>query len=301
MSGVVRCTQGADANGLSEPDMRLADRGGATLSGWQLGWAQVIGSRHARRSEDSLAHAGRVLPGSPPDSPLALCLAVADGVGGGARGDVASATLASHCVAVPAELLGHAEGITRWMLLAEGQVQLKLREVSYEPGAATLAAAWLLPVFDVPASGAQGHILRVGDARLYRFDGERLAPLTVDQTYASVGEAPPEGATADDPARMVGTGFTGRPEVVPLQLAPGDTLLLCSDGLHRGLTSQDMARLLRQGGDLGSCALRMTQAARHAGSEDDISVLLARPSPQKVFPAPVYSGLMKSLRRIFHT
>ena len=297
----MRDTQGAVAHGWSEPDMRLADRGGATLAGWQLGWAQVIGSRHAGLCEDSLAHAGRVLPGSPPDGPAALCLAVADGVGGGARGDVASATLASHCVAVPAELLGHADGIRKWMLLAEGQVQLKLREVSYEPGAATLAAAWLLPACAVPASGAQGHILRVGDARLYRFDGARLAPLTVDQTYASVGEAPPEGATADDPARMVGTGFTGRPEVVPLRLAPGDTLLLCSDGLHRGLASQDMAELLRQGGDLGACALRLAQAARRGGSEDDITVLLARLFTQQLFPAPVYSGLMQSLRRMFHT
>ena len=297
----MRNTQGRAAHGLSEPDMRLADHGGATLSGWQLGWAQVIGSRHASLSEDSLAHAGRVLPGSAPDGPSALCLAVADGVGGGARGEVASAALAGHCVAVPAELLGHADGISKWMLLAEGQVQLKLREVSYEPGAATLAAAWLLPACGTPASGAHGHILRVGDARLYRFDGEQLVPLTLDQTYASVGEAPPEGATADDPARMVGTGCTGRPEVVPLQLAPGDTLLLCSDGLHRGLTSQDMAELLRQGGDLGACALRMTQAARRSGSEDDITVLLARLFTQQLSPAPVYSGLMQSLRRVFRT
>ena len=301
MRGAVRNSQGALARAASEPDMRLADRGGAALSGWQLGWAQIIGSRHAHLSEDSLAHAGRVVPGSPPDGALALCLAVADGVGGGARGEVASATLAAHCVAVPAELLGNAEGITKWMQLAEAQVQLKLREVSYEPGAATLAAAWLLPAGAACASGTQGHILRVGDARLYRFDGVRLAPLTVDQTYASVGEAPPEGATADDPARMVGTGFTGRPEVVPLQLAPGDTLMLCSDGLHRGLTSQDMADLMRQGGDLGDCALRMTQAARRAGSADDITVLLARPWLKKPFSAPVYSGLMHSLRRMFQT
>ncbi len=285
---------------MSEPDMRLADCGGASVAGWQLGWSQVIGSRHARLSEDSLAHGSRLLAGRLPGEPRALCLAVADGVGGGARGEVASAALASHCVALPGELLGHADGIARWMLLAEGQVQLKLREVSFAPGAATLAAAWLLPLApDAGAGGAQGHLLRVGDARLYHFDGEHLAPLTVDQTYASVGESPPEGATPDDPARMVGTGFTGVPEVLPVRLAPGATLLLCSDGLHRGLSREHMAELLRQGGDLDACALHLARAARRGGSDDDITVLLARVCRQQAPPAPVYSGLMKSLRKMF--
>ena len=147
--------------------------------------------------------------------------------------------------------------------------------------------------------GAQEHILRVGDARLYHFAGQALAALTSDQTYASVGEAPPEGATPDDPARMVGTGFTGRPEVVSLRMEPDDVLLLCSDGLHRGLPDASMAELLGQCGDLGTCALRMCQRARRAGSDDDITVLLARVRRPQPPPAWEYSGLMGILRQLF--
>ena len=281
--------------------MRLADCGGTTVDGWELGWSQVIGSSHAQVSEDSLAHDARTLAGQPPGTPRALCLAVADGVGGGARGDIASAALAGHCVLLPSELLGHAEGIAQWMALAEAQVQLRLREVSYAPGAATLAAAWLLPAAsssDAP-SRVCGHVLRVGDARVYRFDGHSMDCLTTDQTYASVGETPPEGARFDDPARMVGTGFAGEPEVLPLQLAPGDTLLLCSDGLHRGLTARQMAALLRQGGSLDACALRLAQLARHEGSDDDITVLLARAVAARAAHTPLAGGLAGLLRRIF--
>ena len=98
---------------------------------------------------------------------------------------------------------------------------------------------------------------------------------------------------------MVGTGFSGQPEVSPLQLAAGDTLLLCSDGLHRGLATERMAELLCQGGELSACALRLGQAARRAGSDDDITVLLAHvPVPQRP-AASVYSGLMGRLRKLF--
>lgn len=257
------------------PDMRLADCGGATLPGWQLGWAQVIGSRHPRFTEDSVAHASRLQAGRVLGSAQALCLAVADGVGGGSRGEICSAALTRHCVTLPEEMLGHADGIAQWMELAEAQVQLKLREVSFSPGASTLAAAWLQAA-EPGVSVARGHILRVGDARLYRFDGHHVTALTTDQTYASVGETPPEGATPDDPARMVGTGFMGKPELVSVELALGHTLLLCSDGLHRGLSTQRIEELLHEGGDLPACALRLAQAARLAGSDDDITVLLAQ-------------------------
>lgn len=304
-AGNVCESTGATGSWPLETDMRLADCGGTTLPGWQLGWAQVIGSRHPRFSEDSLAHSNRLQSGQVLGSPHALCLAVADGVGGGARGEVASAALANHSVALPDELMGHPGAIARWMNLAEGQVQLKLREVSYAPGAATLAAAWLMPNTPYARSGEAesasitGYILRVGDARLYQFDGCNLTPLTSDQTYKNVGEAPPEGATPDDPARMVGTGFMGKPEILPLQMGLGQTLLLCSDGLHRSLSAEKMADLLRQGGDFSTCALRLAKAARLAGSDDDITVLLAGTIQSLSHHSLEPRGLVNMLRKIF--
>lgn len=279
------------------PDMRWADCGHAELPGWQLGWAQIIGTRHPNLTEDSVAHARHPLgPGAPGDA-CGLALAVADGVGGGARGEVTSAALTRHCVAVPDPLLGQASALTQWMQLADAQVQVKLREVSAAPGAATLAAAWLLPA--TPNSGvAHGHILRVGDARVYLSDGQKLHALTQDQTYASVGELPPEGATPDDPARMVGTGYMGEPELVPIQMPVDHTLLLCSDGLHRGLGAPRMADVLHAvGNQLQDGAMQLAQAARLAGSQDDITVLLAKavagPDGQPHATTPLWRHVFK--------
>lgn len=316
----------ATCNHAPAIDMRLAHCGGAVQGGWQLGWAQVIGCHHPRICEDSVASRLATPPAPTPnpaaprqdhgqDSPIqAALLAVADGVGGGARGDIASAALAAHCVGMPEALLGNPQAMAQWLQLAEAQVQHQLRQVSYSPGAATLAAAWLWPEPPTLArqhsaaqstwhksypTGMQGYLLRIGDARLYVYDGQHVSGLSADQTYAHLRETPPDGATPDDPARMVGTGFTGELELVPLHLPAGHTLLLCSDGLHRGLDEAAMAALLQGSDDLATTALQMAQAARLAGSEDDISVLLARYPPMESGSTPGSHGLAGFLRKFF--
>lgn len=296
--------------GATSPDsstsvpVRWADCGSAELPGWQVGWAQIIGARHARYSEDHVAHVSLPInptggTGRDTGNGQSLCLAVADGVGGGSHAEVASAALAEHCTSTPPELYPNPQALTAWMALAEGQVQLKLRERSPAPGAATLAAAWLLP----PVAGhsnavaAQGYLLRVGDARLYRFDGQAAHALTTDQTYAATGEDP-GSATPDDPARMVGTCHMGTPEIVPLNLPAGHTLLLCSDGLHRGLAPQDIAAILLAQPNLEVAAHQLAEAARQQGSQDDISVLLARVQARSsTAPCPPQEDLRAKLHR----
>ncbi len=288
-TGTTGATSPDSNTSVPVPHPRWADCGSAELPGWQVGWAQIIGARHALCSEDSVAYSSPQVNTRQGDehatAPQALCLAVADGVGGGSYGEVASAALTAHCTQVPVELLGHPQTLVTWMELAEGQVQIKLRERGTAPGAATLAAAWLLPpsitpephTHNQPASPAKGYLMRVGDARLYQFDGQTVQTLTTDQTYAAMGEDPGH-ATPDDPARMVGTGYMGAPEVQPLQLAAGHTLLLVSDGLHRGLSPPAIAALLRQQPNLQAAARELAQTAQAAGSDDDITVLLARPA-----------------------
>lgn len=233
-------------------------------NGWQLGWAQCTGAYHLC-CEDSVRH--RFLP----TNGTADCVAVAvtDGVGGGSRGDVAGGALADHCVTdLPAELLTSLDGLKSWMKLAEPRVQNALRAVSFSPGASTGVAAWL------DESGA-GWVLRVGDSRAYRITGTTAQALTLDQTYEYVGESPPEGARPGDPARMVGVGCMGELEFLPFKLEADQTLLLCSDGLHRHASEHEIATVLhRPGYSTVDHARTLLSLALANGSHDDITVLL---------------------------
>ena len=268
-------------------DMRMADCGQLDMPGWQVAWAQVVGCHHAVTIEDSVVARGAAYSQNVGGgySPHALAVAVADGGGGGSRGDVASSALVEHCAALAVDSFDDAEAIAAWVYAAEEVVQTAIRAVSHNPGAATLAAAWLRPC-DAPSdlALATGYVVRVGDARAYRFDGTTLHQLTIDQTYASLAEPVPCGGLPNDPARMIGTNFVGVPEIIPFTLGARDTLLLCSDGLHGILNATDIGSQLIcpsqafsfDAEELAHAANTMAQSARIAGGDDDITVLLLR-------------------------
>ena len=253
-----------------------------TCGGWEIAWAQIVGPSH-RISEDSLGYAMHCrydAPGPDKHAPHGVSLVLADGVGGGARGDIASHALVRHCLAI-GSLHANANATHPGLLLeglstADSAVNRSLAARTPLPGAATLAAAWL-------DSRAQGWISRVGDARLsiWNIHTGQLLPLLADQSYANLGELPPHPSHWSAPARMVGAGLMGAPEVHPLSLAAQEILMLSSDGLHQWLSSADtLPRQGVSGTRLADFAQALAMHARETGSDDDISVLLLRaPNP----------------------
>jgi hypothetical protein len=167
---------------------------------------------------------------------------------------------------------GDAEAIARAVLEADRLVQARLAERTAAPGAATLVSCVR------GASAARWRVAWVGDCRATpaRADrpGERARglaatraaqPLTRDDTYANLGERPPAGGSPDDPARMVGNGAVVGPNVVEATLAPGEALLLCSDGLHRHLSSAEMAdAFARHASPAAACGALVEQARAEA-------------------------------------
>lgn len=202
---------------------------------------------------------------------------MADGVGGGAFGDVASSALLRHCAQASPEIYRNADRLVDWLRKADAVVREAVNRRGGGPGASMLVAVWLL-------ADGQVQLVHVGDCRAYRLsplaDGLVIDALTEDQTYAHLSIAPPANRKPDDPVRMVGVGAVGTPPVRCVQCQAGDWLLLCSDGLHKYLADNAIAALCHAGAQQGkslqqiSCAL--VDAAKANGSDDDISVLLAR-------------------------
>lgn len=239
--------------------------------GLTAGYASEAGSGHAR-NEDCCSHV--------PSAERPGFCGVADGVGGGAHGEIASSVLLTHCAQATKETYRDPARLVEWLSRADTQVREAIARRSDQTGAATLAAAWF-------PSQSTAYLLNVGDCRVYKLrPGKQryvIERLTVDQTYASFSQQPPPNGKPDDPARMVGTGAVGEPPVVKAQIRERELLLLCSDGLHKYVSDQQIAEVVSGGIGDGSSLERICDALVHAakrnGSHDDASALLVLRRP----------------------
>ena len=249
----------------------LSRRSWRWLGGLTAGYASEAGIHHAC-NQDSCTH----VPSA--DRP-GFC-GVADGVGGGAHGEIASSVLLSHCAEAPKATYRDPNRLADWVIQADARVAEAIARRTDQAGAATLAAAWF------PSQGT-AHLVSVGDCRVYRLSpGTQrysIRRVTQDQTYASVAEAPPPNGRPNDPARMVGAGAVGVPAVVRTDLREGELLLLCSDGVHKFIRDEQIANVvsagLEQGRSLETICGALVRTAKTNGGHDDASALLVLRRP----------------------
>ncbi len=225
--------------------------------------ASSCGSLH-HRNEDAHSPAGHP----------ALLFVVADGVGGGAMAETASRELVSHLHAALDAARPDAAAVRRAMLAADRAIASRIAQVTASPGAATVV---LCAPVNVLAS--KWLVAWVGDCRAYRLSnrGElRFEQLTRDDTFRQLDEAPPEGGSLDDPARMVGNGATTGANVAVRGLGSGELLALCSDGVHKHVAPAEWRRVLMQPVPLARRCDDLIALAAANGSTDDATVLLVQ-------------------------
>lgn len=132
----------------------------------------------------------------------------------------------------------------------------------------------------------RAEIAQVGDSRAYLFRAGHLRQLTKDQSL--VGKLIDDGIITEDEAeRMAGRNIiiqalgTDEPLDIPHHtevLHPGDTLLLCTDGLTGVVNNRDLEEELQQGGKPLEICERLVALANRRGGPDNITVLLAKTS-----------------------
>jgi protein phosphatase len=197
---------------------------------------------------------------------------VADGVGGGAMAQLASRLLVDELHAMLEAQPIDGERVAAAMLGADRTIATAIARVTDRPGATTVVLCAPLDVF-----AAKWLVGWVGDCRAYRWSPrqrDRIELLTCDDTFGNLGEMPPPGGAAGDPARMVGNGATTGANAIVLGFDPGELLALCSDGVHKHLDDADWCRVVAAPLPLARRADALVTLARAHGSVDDATVLL---------------------------
>ena len=224
------------------------------------------------------SHVGLVRPGNEDSAFVGpTCMLVADGVGGGAAGEVASATAAYAVSATalvragddPAHVLG--DGVA----LAQAQVRAG---VLADPDRAGMASTLTAIVTD----GTTFALAHLGDSRGYVHRDGELTQVTRDHTY--VQELLDEGRLDELEAahhpwrnvvmRSVNGADDGVPDILALHLRAGDRILLASDGLTDLVDPAVITEVLDHRAD-DEAVEALVAAALARGGRDNITCLVA--------------------------
>lgn len=221
--------------------------------------------------------------------------AVADGMGGHQRGELASATALEaleRAIADGSELV-EAVHLANQAILAQVAAD-----------AATEGMGTTLVALHIGVDRCE--LAWVGDSRAYRIDHSGIEQLSHDhswvQSMVDAGELSAAEAR-QHPRRNVILQCLGRDDQelevdsIELQLAPGELLLLCSDGLTGELEDEQIRELSSRAGTLVELVESLVELANRHGGRDNIScIVLGRSARRETEPASPRRGL---LRRLF--
>lgn len=217
-------------------------------------------------------------------------MVVADGLGGAARGEVASrlaiSTLAHLSLQFGRWNLRINEEIAREVTERAASFYRRIGETVIEEGRAdpslrgmgtTLTGAF--------TAGSDLFVASVGDSRVYLFRRGRLLQLTRDQTYsqllADIGQIPQHEVSTHHLRHIlteaigVGAGKINV-KVRHLPLQDEDRLLLCTDGLTEMVDEEEIAGVLMRGQSAQDACQTLVDLALDHGGKDNVTVLLAK-------------------------
>jgi protein phosphatase len=217
--------------------------------------------------------------------PKAYLYAVADGVGGQDGGRLASGITISTIVEYLFETVGSYHAV------APGQEHAFLDPLRE---AVKRAHDKLLATFGLPQGGPattltivlvvwpEAFVVHVGDSRAYHLRDDKLQRLTRDQTmgaylvdqYAMTEQQVEQGGFNNVLSSAVGAQEM-MPTVSALTLEPGDTLLLCTDGLTKHVPEERLASVLSGMPGAENGCRELVDLALAEGGRDNVTVVVA--------------------------
>jgi protein phosphatase len=205
-------------------------------------------------------------------------LAIADGMGGHAAGEVASAV----AIATLAPLDADAAGVDMLQALADAiaQANAELRQIAQaDPstegmGTTLTALLW---------SGDEVALCHIGDSRAYLLRDGQYQQITHDhtlvQSLVDEGKLTPEAAASHPQRSLVmralQSSVLAEPDLAMLKARVGDRYLLCSDGLSDVVSDETVHKTLTELSDLDEAVGQLVDLAIRSGGPDNITCILA--------------------------
>jgi protein phosphatase len=210
---------------------------------------------------------------------------VADGMGGHAAGEIASA-LAADVVGgalvcgvddeLEPEML--AESLRRSLHAAHEAI---IAHTQQDPSTDGMGTTMTALVVRPDGTYRMGH---VGDSRMYLMRAGELTQVSHDHTW--VQREVDEGRLTEQGARRhrlshiltraLGADAADRPDIEGGRFLPGDLVLLCSDGLTGMITDKMIAGILREEAPLPDLVARLVAEANARGGRDNITAVLVK-------------------------
>ena len=204
---------------------------------------------------------------------------IADGMGGAAAGEVASAMCAEAFAEIDLVRTHGDDALRQAVRTANARIHERAASDPSAAGMGTTVTAALV--------GNDGRIAfaNVGDSRAYMLRDGELRRLTED--HSVVAELVASGQISEQEAaghpqknvvtRVLGAEASVMVDTFWLDGSDGDVILLCSDGLHGMIHDEDIQRILgANAASLQDAAAKLIDAANEAGGKDNVSVVLLR-------------------------
>lgn len=205
---------------------------------------------------------------------------VCDGMGGARAGNVASTMAVELFMRRFLEQKDEPNDQERMQTSAALANQEVFQRAANDPECAGMGTTLVAAL----AGPGEAVILNEGDSRAYHINQEGIVLVTRDHSLVEDmverGELTREQARIHPHKNLITRALGAEPVLLAdcfrQAMAPGDCLLLCSDGLSNVVTEQEMLYEVIHGGEIESCCQRLLDIALHRGAPDNVTAVLIR-------------------------
>jgi protein phosphatase len=207
---------------------------------------------------------------------------IADGVGGGASGEIASRTtvsmIAEYVRSNPPLGITDVATAKAYFLPCLQEINDKIFEMA-EKYVENQGMATTVVIGHV--NGKRGYFANIGDSRAYVFRKGRLRQITEDHSYVNdlvrTGVISEEDAQTHAKKNMITKALGGDPVCEPdfyqANLENGDVILLCTDGLYGEVEEEAMISIMSSGESMTQVCHELVKKANQRGGHDNITVI----------------------------